>query len=120
MACDELVRIGFGNDQVATGANLEGVGLATRVQRPFDLLLGIVALILLVICVNLASPTLARAIRRRPVAGLPHLQAALAVWDYTPFFEELRRSSTTPKAASLPYCRPGMWREKLGDQNLSA
>jgi putative ABC transport system permease protein len=60
-----FLSMGLQLDQVATGAKLEGVDLATRVQRPLDLLLGIVALILLVICVNLASLTLARAIRRR-------------------------------------------------------
>jgi predicted permease len=60
-----FLSMGLQLDQVATGAKLEGVDLGTRVQRPLDLLLGIVALILLVICVNLASLTLARAIRRR-------------------------------------------------------
>jgi putative ABC transport system permease protein len=60
-----FLSMGLQLDQVATGAKLEGVDLETRVQRPLDLLLGIVALILLVICVNLASLTLARAIRRR-------------------------------------------------------
>jgi ABC-type antimicrobial peptide transport system permease subunit len=39
--------------------------LRTQVQRPLYLLLGVVALILLIICVNLASLTLARASQRR-------------------------------------------------------
>ena len=60
-----FLSMGLQLDQVATGARMERGDLATRLQRPLDLLLGIVALILLVICVNLASLTLARAIRRR-------------------------------------------------------
>jgi predicted permease len=60
-----FLSMGLQLDQVATGAKLQGGDLRARVQRPLDLLLSIVALILLVICVNLASLTLARAIRRR-------------------------------------------------------
>ena len=60
-----FLSMGFQLDQVATGARLGSGDLRGRLQRPLDLLLGIVGLILLVICVNLASLTLARAIRRR-------------------------------------------------------
>lgn len=60
-----FLSMGLQLDRVATGA-IGGKGdLRSRVQRPLDLLLGIVGLILLVICVNLASLTLARAISRR-------------------------------------------------------
>lgn len=51
-------------DPAATGAINSG-NLRSKIQRPLNLLLGIVALILLVICVNMASLTLARAIQRR-------------------------------------------------------
>jgi predicted permease len=60
-----FLSMGLQLDPVATGAKLEGGDLRARVQRPLDLLLGIVALILMVICVNLASLTLARATHRR-------------------------------------------------------
>ena len=60
-----FLSMGLQLDQVATGARVEWADLRGRLQRPLDLLLGIVGLILLVICVNLASLTLARAIRRR-------------------------------------------------------
>ena len=60
-----FLSMGLQLDQVATGAKVERGDLRDRLQRPLGLLLGIVALILLVICVNLASLTLARAIRRR-------------------------------------------------------
>ncbi len=60
-----FLSMGLQLDQAGSGAKLERGDLRARVQRPLDLLLGIVALILLVICVNLASLTLARAIRRR-------------------------------------------------------
>jgi predicted permease len=51
-------------DPAATGAINSG-NLRSKIQKPLNLLLGIVALILLVICVNMASLTLARAIQRR-------------------------------------------------------
>jgi predicted permease len=60
-----FLAMGLQLDQVATGAKMERGDLRDRLQRPLGLLLGIVSLILLVICVNLASLTLARAIRRR-------------------------------------------------------
>ncbi len=60
-----FLSMGLQLDQVATGAKLEWGDLRARMRRPLDLLLGIVVLILSVICVNLASLTLARAIRRR-------------------------------------------------------
>jgi predicted permease len=60
-----FLSMGLQLDRVATGARFERGDLRGRLQRPLDLLLGIVGLILLVICVNLASLTLARAIRRR-------------------------------------------------------
>jgi predicted permease len=60
-----FLSMGLQLDRVATGATVERGDLRGRLQRPLDLLLGIVGLILLVICVNLASLTLARAIRRR-------------------------------------------------------
>jgi len=51
-------------DPAATGA-ISPRNLRARMQRPLGLLFGVVGLILLVICVNLASLTLARAIVRR-------------------------------------------------------
>ena len=60
-----FLSMGLQLDRVATGARMGWQDLRGRLQRPLDLLLGIVGLILLVICVNLASLTLARAIRRR-------------------------------------------------------
>jgi predicted permease len=60
-----FLSMGLQLDRVATGARMESWDLRSRLQRPLDLLLGIVGLILLVICVNLASLTLARTIRRR-------------------------------------------------------
>ena len=58
-----FLSMGLAVDPVATGTGING-DLRSRVQRPLNLLLGIVALILLVICVNLASLTLARASSR--------------------------------------------------------
>jgi predicted permease len=58
-----FLSMGLAIDPVATGTGTNG-DLRNRVQRPLTLLLGIVALILLVICVNLASLTLARASAR--------------------------------------------------------
>jgi len=52
----------FRLDPASTGINRE---LRARLLKPLYLLLGIVALILLVVCVNLASLTLARASARR-------------------------------------------------------
>ena len=52
----------FRLDPASTGINRE---LRARFLKPLNLLLGIVALILLVVCVNLASLTLARASARR-------------------------------------------------------
>jgi predicted permease len=60
-----FLSMGLQLDRVATGARMERGDLRSRLQRPLNMLLGIVGLILLVICVNLASLTLARAIRRR-------------------------------------------------------
>jgi predicted permease len=60
-----FLSMGLQLDRVATGARIGRGDLRARLQQPLDLLLGIVGLILLVICVNLASLTLARAIRRR-------------------------------------------------------
>jgi predicted permease len=60
-----FLSMGLQLDRVATGARKQKGDLRSRLQRPLNMLLGIVGLILLVICVNLASLTLARAIRRR-------------------------------------------------------
>jgi predicted permease len=60
-----FLSMGLQLDQVVTGARMERGDLRDKLQRPLGLLLGVVGLILLVICVNLASLTLARAIRRR-------------------------------------------------------
>jgi predicted permease len=60
-----FLSMGLQLEGVATGAKMESGDLRGRLQRPLTLLLGIVGLILLVICVNLASLTLARVIRRR-------------------------------------------------------
>ncbi len=60
-----FLSMGLQLDRVATGARVEKGDLRSRLEQPLDMLLGIVGLILLVICVNLASLTLARAIRRR-------------------------------------------------------
>jgi predicted permease len=57
---ESFLSMGLQVSPVATGAEITG-DLRSKVQRPLYLLLGIVALILLVICVNLASLTLARA-----------------------------------------------------------
>lgn len=59
-----FLAMGLQVNPVATGTEVTG-NLRSKVQRPLYLLLGIVALILLVICVNLASLTLARANSRR-------------------------------------------------------
>jgi putative ABC transport system permease protein len=60
-----FLSMGLQLDRVATGAATQRGDLRSRLQRPLNMLLGIVGLILLVICVNLASLTLARAMRRR-------------------------------------------------------
>jgi predicted permease len=60
-----FLSMGLQLDRVATGAATQTGDLRSRLQRPLNMLLGIVGLILLVICVNLASLTLARAMRRR-------------------------------------------------------
>ena len=61
-----FLAMGLALDSAATGANGGFNGeLRSKVQRPLYLLLGIVALILLVVCVNLTSLTLARASYRR-------------------------------------------------------
>jgi predicted permease len=59
-----FLSMGVQLNSVARGAETIG-DLRTQVQRPLYLLLGVVALILLIICVNLASLTLARASQRR-------------------------------------------------------
>lgn len=61
-----FLTMGLQLDPAATGAT-GGINgdLRSKVQRPLYLLLGIVTLILLVVCVNLASLTLARASYRR-------------------------------------------------------
>jgi predicted permease len=64
-----FLSMGLQLDRVATGAVMERGDLRSRLQRPLNMLLGIVGLILLVICVNLASLTLARAMRRRQEIG---------------------------------------------------
>jgi predicted permease len=58
-----FLSMGLAIDPVTTG-NALNRDFRSRARRPLDLLLGIVALILLVICVNLASLTLARASAR--------------------------------------------------------
>jgi len=61
-----FLTMGLELDSAATGATGGSNGeLRSKIQRPLYLLLGIVALILLVVCVNLASLTLARASNRR-------------------------------------------------------
>jgi ABC-type antimicrobial peptide transport system permease subunit len=61
-----FLAMGLELDSAATGANGGANGeLRSKVQRPLYLLLGIVALILVVVCVNLTSLTLARASYRR-------------------------------------------------------
>jgi predicted permease len=57
-----FLAMGLELDPAATGVRGD---LRSKVQRPLYLLLGIVALILLVVCVNLTSLTLARASYRR-------------------------------------------------------
>ena len=59
-----FLSMGLQVDPAATGAMAER-NLRARMRRPLGLLFGLVDLILLVICVNLASLTLARAIARR-------------------------------------------------------
>ncbi|MGD0735090.1 MAG: ABC transporter permease [Terracidiphilus sp.] len=59
-----FLSMGLAIDPVAKGRGING-DLRSRVRQPLNVLLGIVALILLVICVNLASLTLARASSRR-------------------------------------------------------
>jgi MacB-like periplasmic core domain len=61
-----FLAMGLALDSAATGAN-GGINgeLRSKVQRPLYLLLSIVALILLVVCVNLTSLTLARGSYRR-------------------------------------------------------
>ena len=60
-----FLSMGLQVDSAATGAVGDSRDLRNSMRRPLDLLLGIVSLILLVICVNLASLTLARASHRR-------------------------------------------------------
>jgi len=57
-----FLAMGLQVDPAAMGVNTD---LRTAMQKPLYLLLGIVTLILLVVCVNLASLTLARASYRR-------------------------------------------------------
>jgi putative ABC transport system permease protein len=97
-----FLSMGLQLDQVATGAKLEGVDLATRVQRPLDLLLGIVALILLVICVNLASLTLARAIRRRQEISTRIALGASPCQAVRQFIAETLVLSSTGALLALP------------------
>jgi predicted permease len=59
-----FLAMGLQLDPVATGAETQG-DLRAKVLKPLNLLLGVAGLILLVICVNLASLTLARATARR-------------------------------------------------------
>jgi len=59
-----FLAMGLQVDPAANGA-IYSENLRSKIQKPLNLLLGIVALILLVICVNLASLTLARAIQQR-------------------------------------------------------
>jgi predicted permease len=59
-----FLSMGVQLNSAARGAETIG-DLRTQAQRPLYLLLGVVALILLIICVNLASLTLARASHRR-------------------------------------------------------
>jgi predicted permease len=59
-----FLSMGVQLNSATRGAETTG-DLRTKVQRPLYLLLGVVALILLIICVNLASLTLARASQRR-------------------------------------------------------
>lgn len=59
-----FLSMGLQVDAAANGA-INSENLRGKIQKPLNLLLGIVALILLVICVNLASLTLARALQRR-------------------------------------------------------
>ena len=59
-----FLTMGLQVDPAANGA-IDSENLRSKIQKPLNLLFGIVALILLVICVNLASLTLARAIQRR-------------------------------------------------------
>ncbi len=56
-----FLAMGFRLDPAQTGVN---AGLREKVQKPLYLLLAMVALILLLVCVNLASLTLARASAR--------------------------------------------------------
>jgi predicted permease len=57
-----FLSMGFRLDPAQTGVN---TGLREKVQKPLYLLLAMVALILLLVCINLASLTLARASARR-------------------------------------------------------
>ena len=59
-----FLSMGLQVDSAANGATNSN-NLRSKIEKPLNLLLGIVALILLVICVNLASLTVARAIQRR-------------------------------------------------------
>jgi ABC-type antimicrobial peptide transport system permease subunit len=54
--------MGFRLDPALTGINVD---LREKVQKPLYLLLAMVGLILLIVCINLASLTLARASARR-------------------------------------------------------
>jgi predicted permease len=63
-----FLSMGLQIASVANGADTNG-DLRSRAQTPLFLLMGVVSLILLVICVNLASLTLARAGSRRHEIG---------------------------------------------------
>ena len=63
-----FLSMGLQTASVANGADTNG-DLRSRVQTPLFLLMGVVSLILLVICVNLASLTLARVGSRRHEIG---------------------------------------------------
>lgn len=56
-----FLAMGLQSDSAATGVNVE---LREKVQKPFWLLFGMVGLVLVLVCVNLASLTLARASAR--------------------------------------------------------
>ena len=98
-----FLAMGLQLDPAATGANGGFNGdLRSKVQTPLYLLLGIVALILLVVCVNLASLTLARASYRRQEISTRIALGATPWQAVRLFFVETLFLSATGALLALP------------------
>jgi predicted permease len=93
-----FLSMGLELDSAAAGVR----GLRSKVQRPLYLLLSIVALILVVVCVNLASLTLARATSRRQEISTRIALGATPWQAVRQFFIETLFLSGTGALLALP------------------